>query len=578
VKQEYKNVFKGIIHDESASGETVFMEPSGVFEKNNELNRAKEDAKKEEYRVLRALSTDIQAVADELIDHYLTILDLDFIFAKAKYSISIQASKPKINNLGIVDLIQARHPLLKVKKVVPNNVSFGDSHQGIIITGPNTGGKTVLLKTVGLISLMVKCGLLVPCDEMSNLMIFDQVFSDIGDDQSIGQNLSTFSSHMTNIIHILKHVTPNSLVLLDEAGSGTDPKEGSSLAVAILDFLLKNQVMFIVTTHYSELKAYAYNSERVINASVEFSVETLSPTYRLLLGVPGQSNAYQICASLGLDRSIIDQAIGVASISDTNIQIMISKLEHQSQELEKKLQMIESEKNRYALLNESLQKELKKNEEEKSALLLKAKNEAQQLIEKVTKEAKAVLKEIEELKNKEVKIHEIADLKFKLKNIGTDEEPIEETIIETFEVGNFVFLKHFNQTGIVKQVLKNGYYQVQTGNVFLKIAGKDLKRSSDVLVSPPKQASLATSKIEKTVSLSLDLRGERYEDALIKLERYLDDCLVANYKQATIIHGHGTGVIRELVQTVLKSHGSVKSFRYGAAGEGGVGATIVMFK
>jgi len=581
VKQEYKNVFKGIIHDESASGETVFMEPSSVYEKNNDLNRAKEDVKKEEYRVLRQLSLEVGENSEVILNNFLTIVDLDFIFAKAKYAMAITASKPKTNNVGFMDILNARHPLLKVKKVVSNSVTFGKGYHGIIITGPNTGGKTVLLKTVGLIALMVKCGLLVPCDEMSDVMIYDQVFSDIGDEQSIGQNLSTFSSHMTNIIHILNHITPNSLVLLDEVGSGTDPKEGSSLAIAILDYLLSMNVMFIVTTHYSELKAYAYNSEKVINASVEFNVETLSPTYKLLLGVPGQSNAYKICASLGLYPSIIEQASNYASISDSNIQTMISKLEHQSLELEKKLKTIEEEKQKYIKTNETLNIQLKKQDEEKTLLFVKAKKEAEEMVEKVTAQAKQVLNEIEELKNKEVKLHEIAAVKFKLKNIEI-ESPIEEILEEEREyvVGDFVFIETYNQSGVIKQILKNNRFQVQIGNIFVKLNRKQLKLAKEPVFKAKieRVVSQTSVKIDKSVSLSLDLRGERYEDALIRLERYLDDCLVANYKQVTIVHGHGTGVIREMVQNVLKTNKSVKSFRYGAGGEGGVGATIVNFK
>lgn len=580
VKQEYKNVFKGIIHDESSSGETVFMEPSSVFEKNNEMFKAREDVKKEEYRVLKDLSNQIGDSVGMLTDSYLTILDLDFIFAKAKYAIEIHANKPRINQEGIMDLIQARHPLLKVKKVVPNTVTFGKGYQGIIITGPNTGGKTVLLKTVGLIALMVKCGLLVPCDELSNVMIYDQVFSDIGDEQSIGQNLSTFSSHMTNIIHILNHITPHSLVLLDEVGSGTDPKEGSSLAIAILEYLLANRVMFIVTTHYSELKAYAYNSEKVINASVEFSVETLSPTYKLLLGVPGQSNAYRICASLGLKPEIIEQASSYQSISDTNIQTMISKLENQSYELELKLKAVEKEKQEYIKLNETFLQGVQTQEKEKSLLIQKAKSEAQELIIQATKKAKELIAELETMKDRETKFHEIANMKYQLKQLNATEEVTIDQENHEFVVGDFVEVIPYQQTGQIKKVLKNNQFSVQTGNVLLSVEAKNLRWIKDKMGEPTKITPQSVSKepkMQKQVSIRLDLRGERFEDALILLERYLDDCMLANFKQVTIIHGHGTGVIRELVQTVLKNNKHVKSFRYGMGGEGGVGATIVEF-
>ena len=360
----------------------------------------------------------------------MSIVDLDFIFAKASYAIIIKASRPKINTNHQLDLINAYHPLLNVPKVIPNSISFGEKERGIIITGPNTGGKTVLLKTVGLLVSMVKCGLLVPCDENSNVMIYDMVCADIGDEQSIQNNLSTFSSHMKNIVNILETVTPNSLVLFDELGSGTDPKEGSSLAMAILKYLLEHKISFITTTHYSELKAFAYNHPEVINASVEFDETTLQPTYKLLLGVPGSSNAFSIAKRLGLKPEIVEAAAATTYQSNDELQILINKLERKARDLEKRLIQVEAEKNKYKVLNEELGNELLNIDRVRDEIIEKANQEAKKLIEKLTFEANRILEKARQLvKEKDLKLHQVIDLKHQV-NVLHDEKSLKKIIMK----------------------------------------------------------------------------------------------------------------------------------------------------
>ncbi len=583
VKAEYKNSFKGVVHDTSASLLTVYIEPHAIYELNNTLNKVNEEEKEEINRVLRLLSKRAGNISDTLINNYMSIVDLDFIFAMASYAIIIKASWPKINTNHQLDLINAYHPLLNVPKVIPNSISFGEKERGIIITGPNTGGKTVLLKTVGLLVLMVKCGLLVPCDENSNVMIYDMVCADIGDEQSIQNNLSTFSSHMKNIVNILETVTPNSLVLFDELGSGTDPKEGSSLAMAILKYLLEHKISFITTTHYSELKAFAYNHPEVINASVEFDETTLQPTYKLLLGVPGSSNAFSIAKRLGLKPEIVEAAAATTYQSNDELQILINKLERKARDLEKRLIQVEAEKNKYKVLNEELGNELLNIDRVRDEIIEKANQEAKKLIEKLTFEANRILEEARQLvKEKDLKLHQVIDLKHQV-NVLHDEKITKENnneISGPIEVNDPVYHNQFGQYGVVTKKFKNNTFEILLGNVRIKVKEKDLKKVAETPKVEKKQAksTISVSKNSKSVKLSLDLRGERYEDAKILLDRYLDDCQLHNIKQATIIHGYGTGVIRELVQKTLKASRYVESFRYGGAGEGGSGATVVTFK
>ncbi len=584
VKNDFKNTIKGIVHDQSSSGETVFIEPQIICDLNNRLNQLREDEKKEIYEILRAISLEIANINCELNDDLNIIIELDMIFGKASYANKINASKVNINSNGIVDLISCRHPLLKVENVVSNNISIGKDYKGIIITGPNTGGKTVLLKTIGLLALMTKAGMLLPCSEESTMMVFDEVYADIGDEQSISQNLSTFSSHLKNVIEILNNVTQNSLVVLDELGSGTDPVEGSSLAIAIFDELISKQCLVIATSHYSELKVHAFNREDIINASVEFDINTLRPTYKLLLGVPGQSNALNISRILGLPENIIKKAKDYSSQNSDDVDISLKKLIRQTQEMDKKLKKINIKKDEWNRKIAEVDERLEEINDEKNKILKKAEEEAKKIIEKSNKKIESILEELESMKLREVKLHEISDVKHNIRETKK-EAHIEETFIsknEDIKVGDTVFIQNYGCNGIVLKEMKNDKYSVQMGNATITVDKSNLRKNSkpqdniknEFVTSKKSSITVPT----KSVKMSLDLRGERYEDAAILIDKYLDDAIFAGFKQVSIIHGFGTGVIRELVQKTLKNNKNVESFRYGGNGEGGLGATIVTFK
>lgn len=580
VKNDYKNTIKGIVHDQSSSGETVFIEPQIICELNNRLNNLYEDEKSEIYEILRQISLQISENYYELKEDVDIIIKLDLTFGKASYGLDIKGNKVNINENGYVDLISCYHPLLKVKNIVSNNVSIGKDYQGIIITGPNTGGKTVLLKTIGLLSLMVKLGLLLPCSEESSICIFDCVYADIGDEQSIDQNLSTFSSHLKNVIEIMNNVTKNSLVLLDELGSGTDPAEGSSLAIAIFDELISKKCLVISTSHYSELKVHAFNRENIINASVEFDIKTLKPTYKLLLGIPGQSNALYISKILGLPEEVIQRAREYTYQNSSDLDISLKKLIRQTQDMDKKLKQMNQKK---ADLNAKLieaDKKLEEIYEEKNKILKAAEEEAKKIVSNTNQKIEDILEELNNMKLREVKLHEISNIKHEYKQIKENAN-IEEVFIqknEDLKIGDAVFVQTYNCSGIIIKELKNNKFSVQMGNATISIDKANLKKVNKVnneIVKPKKANNFVAP---KTVKMSLDLRGERYEDAAVLLDKYLDDAIYAGYKQVSIIHGFGTGVIRELVQKTLRTNKNVESFRYGGAGEGGQGATIVNFK
>ena len=577
VKNDYKNMVKGIIHDQSSSGETVFIEPLSVFEASNKLNRLYEDEKDEIYNILRSVSFKINGYYDDLVLAYDATVKLDIAFAKAKYAIRTNCTKPKINNDGIVEVMGARHPLLNVSKVISNNIIIGKDYKGIIITGPNTGGKTVLLKTIGLLSTMVKFGMLLPCEEESNIMIFDNVYADIGDEQSIEANLSTFSSHLKNVIDIMDNVTNNSLVVLDELGSGTDPLEGSSLAIAIFDYLLKKNCLVVATSHYSELKMHAYNSSDIINASVEFDEATLKPTYRLLIGVPGMSNALNIAKNLGLNKDVIDNAQSYVFSRSDDLSVMLDKLVKQSKALDVKLQELEVAKKE---LNEKLALESKKYEEIKAseeAIIKKANKDAKALLEKKMEEVNELIDELKSVKK--VTLPELANLKHKANMleegyIATSYLPKREEI----KVGDNVYVKSYECYGKVIKDLGNDKFNVSIGNATMKLSKSDLRLSNVDSEIDVKTKPASTFTPRKQVSLKLDLRGMRYEEAKDKIDAYLDEAMYAGLHQVTIVHGFGTGTVRKLVQERLKENKNVASFRYGRDGEGGQGATIVEFK
>ncbi|NSL51543.1 endonuclease MutS2 [Calidifontibacillus erzurumensis] len=586
VKQEYRHAYGGIVHDQSASGATLFIEPQVVVDLNNQLQETKAKEKQEIDRILHELTMSVAEEAGLLYENVDILAEIDFIFAKAFYSQHIKASKPKMNKRGIIKLYKARHPLIDPKNCVPNDIFLGEDYSAIVITGPNTGGKTVTLKTIGLLTLMAQAGLQIPALDDSEMTVFSSVFADIGDEQSIEQSLSTFSSHMTNIVEILKHVDENSLVLFDELGAGTDPQEGAALAIAILDDVYMRGAKVVATTHYSELKAYSYNRTGVINASVEFDVETLSPTYKLLLGVPGRSNAFEISKRLGLSERIIANAKNYVSNETNKVENMIFSLEQSQKKAEQ--EWIEAEKIRkYAEeLHHELQQQIIAFNEERNKLLEKAEEEAREAVEKAKKEAEAIIRDLQKMKQSaadSIKEHEMIEARKKLEEAVPSlqkkhkQTPTKKQIKKKLLPGDEVKVISLDQKGHIVEKISEEEFQVQIGILKMKVKANDLEYISSP--TPIEKKPLATVRgSDHHVKLELDLRGERYEDAIVKVEKYIDDALLASYPRVSIIHGKGTGALRKGVHEFLKNHRHVKSFRLGEMAEGGSGVTVVELK
>ena len=583
VRAEYKNMIKGTIQDVSASNQTFYIEPLVIMEMTNEKQKLIKEEVKEIDIILSELSKMVGDNFEVLKSDFEIIGKIDFIFSKGLLAHKQNATLVNINNEHRMELVNARHPFIDPNKVIPNSISF-DDYLGIVITGPNTGGKTVLLKTVGLLVLMTKCGLLIPADEKSNVMIYDKVCCDIGDDQSIQANLSTFSSHMKNITEIIDMVTPNSIVLFDEIGGGTDPDEGSKLAISILDYLIKNEISFITTTHYSELKLFAYDNEKIVNASMEFNQDTLSPTYRLLIGLPGASNALNIAARLGLKKEIVDDAKMRSITSNSELKVLMDKLEKRLYKLieeEKEIKTLKKElkEQKQSYLNKLEELEVKKNN-----IIEQANKDAQEHLINITEEATIILEELKELQNKgSIKLHEIAAVKHELNELQEKHIPIVEkpkSIKRDIRLGDDVYVRKYDQYGNVMKVLKNGSFEVSLGNVSMVLKKDQLEVIDKIPDSKQPKVKIEKTKVISSakMSLSLDLRGERYEDAKDKIQKYFDDAILTGLKQFTIIHGYGTGTIRNLVQDYLRKNKNVQSFRYGGAGEGGMGSTVVILK
>lgn len=586
VKQEYRHHYGGIVHDQSSSGQTLFIEPDSVVQANNEIHRLKMKEQAEIERILLALSAMVQEVASDLFNLVKVLGDIDVILAKGKYGQANKCTMPKMNQDGYIRLIRARHPLLPIESAIPNDIEFGKDITAIVITGPNTGGKTVTLKTVGLCTLMAQAGLPVPALDGSELAVFEQLFADIGDEQSIEQSLSTFSSHMVNIVDILQKFDHESLVLFDELGAGTDPQEGAALAISILDEVHGRGARVMATTHYPELKAYGYNRPGVANASVEFDIETLSPTYRLLIGVPGRSNAFEISSRLGLPESIIDRAKGFTGTDRHEVESMIASLEETRRQSEDDAErshalLLESE-----TLRKELQDKLQAYEERKEALDKKAKEKARKIVDEAKREAEAIIAELREMRknaDQVVKEHELIEARKRLE----EATPLEDNKVlkkaaqvkaraQNLVVGDEVKVLSYGQRGTLLEKVSNTEWVVQMGILKMKISDSDLE-----YIKPEKEPVLRTAGVKNRnshVKLELDLRGERYEDAILRTEKYIDDALLSNYGRVSIIHGVGTGALRQGIQSYLKKHKRVKSFRFGEAGEGGLGVTVVELK
>lgn len=586
VKAEYKSVFGGTVHDQSSTGQTLFMEPQAVVNLNNKLREYQIQEKREVERILWELSQKLMPYTNSLHQNHYVLARLDVVNAKALYAHELRATEPIIDANNYVALWQAWHPLLEREKAVANDIILGEEYQAIVITGPNTGGKTILLKTVGVIQLMAQMGLYIPAGENSRVGVFTEIFADIGDEQSIEQNLSTFSSHMSNIVSILKQINDKSLLLIDEIGSGTDPQEGSSLAIAILDYIASKQSYVIASTHYPELKAYGYDRPKTINASMEFDGDTLQPTYQLLLGVPGRSNAFDISKRLGLPSIIIDQARGLLSEEDQDLNAMISDLEQKRRRAQRDADKMRHQLELSTQLLEDLQRETEQFQANKARLLEEAKERANTLIEQSQDDADKILSEIRELqlrsKQSTVKEHEMIEKKTALKDLKHEQALKKNKVLrkekakKALQVGQSVEVLSFGQRGTLVEKVNDKEWVVQMGIIKMKIAVEDLSPIAEA--QEAKQQVIVKSARSSHVSSELDLRGKRYEEAMKDLELYLDAAILANYPRVTIIHGRGTGAIQQGVHKVLRSHHSVASFEFAPMNTGGNGATIVTFK
>ncbi|WP_077214184.1 endonuclease MutS2 [Bacillus dakarensis] len=585
VKQEYRGHYGGIIHDQSSSGQTLFIEPQAIVQLNNELQGIRVKEQQEIERILIELSNTVGENRNELEVIVDVLGKLDFMFAKARFGKSMKATKPKMNQDGIIALYKARHPLIPINEVVPNDIFLGKDFSTIVITGPNTGGKTVTLKTVGLCTLMAQAGLQIPALDGSEMAVFDSVYADIGDEQSIEQSLSTFSSHMVNIVDILNKVDFRSLVLFDELGAGTDPGEGAALAISILDEVYKRGARVIATTHYPELKAYGYNREGVINASVEFDIDTLSPTYKLLIGVPGRSNAFEISKRLGLKESVIQAARSYISADTNEVESMIAALEESKKQAELELTEAHDLLKQSEKLHKDLQKQLVEYYDQKDSLLEKAKTKAAQIIEKAQHESEDVIRSLRKMKlekDAEIKEHELIQAKKRLEEAVPKQSGKKKTSAvnknkHVFKPGDEVKVLSFDQKGHLLEKTADKEWQVQIGILKMKVKEDDLQFIKSEKPVETKPMAIVKGR-DFHVNLELDLRGERYEDALLRVEKYIDDALLAGYPRVSVIHGKGTGALRQGVQEYLRNHRSVKKIRFGDAAEGGTGVTVVEFK
>lgn len=578
VRSEYKQDFPGIVHDTSSSGQTFYIEPNSIVQLSTELNSVTHRENEEVERILYELTNEVAEYDNALTYSTKVLADFDVNLAKAKYGNRNKMVMPNIAEERTIDLPQAWHPMLPKETVVKNNIVFYPDIHTVIITGPNTGGKTVTLKTVGLIILMAQSGMMIPAFEGATISIFDEVFCDIGDEQSIEQSLSTFSSHMTNIVSILENMTEQSFVMFDELGAGTDPAEGAALAMSILDRCLSRGVMTMATTHYPELKAYSYNRDHVMNASVEFDVETLSPTYRLLMGIPGKSNAFDIAKKLGLDLSIIKEARQMINMDNKEIDNMIASLEKNAKQIEDDRALTETLKIEAQNLHKDLNKAFSSYEKQKENLIENAKQQANDIVKKAEKEADDLLKQLRNLKsNADIKENELIEQRSKLSGMYHEtkiKQNKKSTKDEVITKGDHVKVLSYGQKGVILDV-DGQEAVVQMGIIKMKLPLNELEKEA-----PPKQENhrVVPRANRQTIKMELDLRGERYEDALYKVEQYLDQAILSNYEQVTIIHGKGTGALQKGVQQYLKKSKAVKSFRGGMPSEGGFGVTVVELK
>ncbi|MBS5786728.1 MAG: endonuclease MutS2 [Clostridioides difficile] len=592
VKAEYRSQMAGIIHDQSSSGATLFIEPMSIVEMNNELRQLKLKEKEEIERILAELSNEVGEISEDLISNQEILGKLDFIFAKGKLSIQMRGIEPEINDNKHINIKKGRHPLIDSDNVVSNTVYLGEDFDTLVITGPNTGGKTVTIKTVGLFALMTQSGLHIPADFGSSMCVYDNIFADIGDEQSIEQSLSTFSSHMTNIVGILDQISSDSLVIFDELGAGTDPVEGAALAISILEYVNMMGAKCIATTHYSELKNYALTKERVENAAVEFDLETLSPTYKLLIGIPGKSNAFEISKKLGLSDYVIDKAKEFINTDNIALEDVLqnvekNRLQAESDRLEAKRLKLEIEN-----LKKEYDEKLERLSAQKEKMLERARSEAFSIVRQAKEEVDGIVKELRRLENERAskeKNRMIEDLKKELtSSMGSLQPSVKSMIVpkvsnkevKDLKPGEEVKVITLNQEGTVISVNKNKKEAVvQIGIMKMALPFKSLKK---VGKSANSVVTKSTRNIIKSksgrIKSEVDLRGMNLEEAIMAVEKYLDDAYMSGIEKVTVIHGVGTGVLKKGLQDVIRQNKHVKSQRPGEYGEGGIGVTIVSFK
>ncbi|MCT0013982.1 endonuclease MutS2 [Weissella confusa] len=590
VKTQYRSHFGGVVHDQSQTGQTLYIEPGDVVDMNNRLREHYIKERHEEERVLAELSAMLRPEADNIQKNAEVLGHLDFVNAKARYAAATKSQEPEYSPENHVRLLQARHPLLDPQKAVANDIIIGEDYKAIIVTGPNTGGKTITLKTLGLLQLMAQSGLFIPVAEYSTVGLFKEVFADIGDEQSIEQSLSTFSSHMVNIVEILKQIDADSLVLFDELGAGTDPQEGAALAMSILDAVGAKGSYTVATTHYPELKVYGYNRVDTINASMEFDVETLRPTYKFLLGIPGRSNALEISKRLGLDQSIIDAAASLTTEDSQELNDMIADLvERRNAVLAQQVQLAQQVIENRQMKNDYEQK-LEKMETEKARTLEEAKKEANHIVADSRKKADKIIADLRkmQLDGVAVKENKLMDAKGALNAMRQEPSAENNRVLrkakkaksQNIEAGDTVLVREYGQQGTVKRKLKDGKFEVQMGILKMVLAEDEIEKQNVAEVKSEQKAApkprVNTSKAvnRANASATLDLRGQRYEAAMSELDQFIDRALLNNLPSVEIIHGKGTGAIRQGVQEYLRSHRAVKNFNFTGPDQGATYAEL----
>ncbi len=582
VKQEYRSSFSGIVHDQSSSGMTIFMEPMSVVKSNNKLRELKSDEEAEIYYILEVLTRKIKNKSNIIKDNLQIAAILDVAFARGRYSKKIDGVAAELNNEGRIIIKKGRHPLLK-EDPVPIDVEVGKDFNTLVITGPNTGGKTVTLKTIGLFTLMTSAGLHIPANNGTVISLFKKIYADIGDEQSIEQNLSTFSSHMNKIKKYLKEARDDSLVLLDELGVGTDPREGAALGIAILEKLKENQVTTVATTHYSQLKSYAYSTENVENASVEFDLETLSPTYRLIMGIPGGSNAFEIALRLGMPEGLINRAKELSDEGDLEVESIISDLNSQRKKYKNLKNEFANKKREIKKLKKEYDKKIKELKSKKEKIVNEAYDKADNIIKKAKKESKRIIKdlkekdytsrpEIDRMANKTNEKLKKVDEKFDYETGNNNKREVN----EEFKKGDRVRIMSLGRKGNIIYIDKEqNEATVQAGVMKVKVGLENLSKVKESKKKNKEVVKKYKVKKAENVSQSLDIRGKRYVEAKEEVDKYIDDAFLAGFKKIEIIHGKGTGALRQAVHEKLEDHPQVASFRLGKRKEGGSGATIV---